>query len=313
MLNAEALSYLTEPLREVVLDHLNPTESVLAAIYIQHDTSTIFDTWCGFTSARRIQLPTRAFVLTVERALVLEDPTDAATTTASQRYLAASCPLERVIFFEVRSHLLDCALTFVMATANGAERVTVAYNGVSRTRVLVALACIRALLAYRPLLAYTRPNDASMLERTRALKDWYAQLSGLGLRQMNAVISYLTPGESILGWLEMPAIDERKWWQRFGISAYEQPSTVLVRTDQQMLLVKETKRLVRRQATYGSDAWVMPLEHVSEATIVSSKQRPVLQITLKHGATTEVVQCPLLPELVERAQGLVSSSFMKRE
>ena len=313
MLNAEALSYLTEPLRDVVLDHLNPTENVLAAIYIQHDTSTMFNTWFGFTSARRIQLPTRAFVLTMERALILEDPTDSATATASRRYLAASCPLERVIFFELRSHILDCALTFVMATANGAERVTVAYNGVSRTRVLVALACIRALLDHRPLPPYTQPDDTYRQERAMVKKDWYALLSGLGQRQMNAVISYLVPGEHILEWLEVPAIDESRWWQRFGIGAYEQPPTVLVRTDQQLLLVKETKRLVRQQATYGSDAWILPLEHVSEVKVVSGEHRPEVQITLKLGAITEVVQCPLLPELAERAQGLVSSSFVKRE
>ncbi len=300
MVNTDALSYLTEPLRDVVLDHLNPTENVLTAIYIQHDTSTIFDTRFGFVSARRIQVPTQAFVLTTERVLLLEDPTDAATSTAVRRYLAASCSLDRIIFFEVRSHILDCALTFVMATANGVERVTVAYNGVSRTRFLVALACIRALLAHRPLPPYTRPDDAYIQERTPALKDWYALLSGLGLRQKNAVISYLVPGEHILDWLEVPAIDESRWWQRFGISAYEQPPTMLVQTDQQLLLVKETKRLVRRQETYGSDAWVMPLEHISGATIVSGEQRPELQITLKHGATTNVVQCPLLPELVER-------------
>ena len=313
MVNAEALSYLTEPLRDVVLAHLNPTENVLAAIYIQHDTSIVFDTWFGFTSVRRIQLPARAFVLTMERALILDDPTDSVTATASRRYLAASCPLERVIFFEMRAHLLDCAFTFVMATANGAERVTVAYNGVSRTRVLVALACMRALLAHQPLSLHTRPDDACRQERSSALKEWYALLSGLGQRQMNAVVSYLVPGEHILEWLEVPAIDERRWWQRFGIDAYEQPPTVLVRTDQQLLLVKETKRLVRGQATYGSDAWVMPLAHVSEVKVVSGEQRPEVQMTLKHGAITEVVHCTLLPELAERAQELVLSSAVKRE
>lgn len=313
MVNTDALSYLTEPLRDVVLDHLNPAENVLTAIYIQHDASTIFDTWFGFVSARRIQVPTRAFVLTTDRVLLLEDPTDSATSTAGRKYLAASCSLERIIFFEVRSHMLDCALIFVMTTANGVERMTVTFNGVSRTRFLVALACIRALLAHRPLPPYTRPDDTYILERTRALKDWYAQLSGLGLRQKNAVLSYLTPGEHILEWLEVPAIDERRWWQRFGISAYEQPPTMLVGTDWQMLLVKETKRLVRKQETYGSDAWILPLEHLSEATIVSGEQRPELQITLKLGATTNVVQCPLLPEFVERAQRLVTSSAVKRE
>ncbi|HLJ32080.1 MAG TPA: hypothetical protein VKU38_00430 [Ktedonobacteraceae bacterium] len=219
---------------------------MLTAIYIQHDTSTSFDTWFGFVSARCIQIPTRAFVLTTDRVLLLEDPTDSATSTAARRYLAASCSLDRIIFFEVRSHILDCALTFVMATANDVEHVTVTYNGVSRTRFLVALACIRGLLAHLPLPPYTRPDDAYIQERTYALKDWYAQLSGSGLRQKNAVISYLMPGEHILEWLEVPAIDESRWWQRFDMSAYEQPPTMLVRTDRQILLVKETKRLIRK-------------------------------------------------------------------
>ncbi|MHB8595682.1 MAG: hypothetical protein ACYDER_02590 [Ktedonobacteraceae bacterium] len=264
-------------------------------------------------SARRIQVPTRAFVLTTDRVLLLEDPTDSATSTAARRHLAASCSLDRIIFFEVRSHILDCALTFVMATANGVERVTVTYNGVGKTRVLVALACIRALLAHLPFPPYTRPDDVHILERTCALKDWYVLLSGPGLRQKNAVISYLTPGKHILEWLEAPAIDESRWWQQFGISAYEQPSTMLVRTNRQILLVKETKRLVRKQETYGSDAWILPLEHLSEVTIVAGEHGPKMKFTLKKREETEVVHRPILPELVEHARALVSSSFVKHE
>jgi len=116
MANRETMSYLTAPLREVAQHHLKPEETVLTAIYAHPTVHLARGEWLWFAVYRQIHHPARAFVLTPERALILEDPTDPAASTADSEYLFASCSLNRVMLFELRSHLLDCALTLVMAT-----------------------------------------------------------------------------------------------------------------------------------------------------------------------------------------------------
>ncbi|MBF6612970.1 MAG: hypothetical protein IVW55_07545 [Chloroflexi bacterium] len=254
MANSEMMSYLSTPLREVAQHHLKPDETVLTAIYAHHTVLPASDRWLWFTGYRPVHHPARAFVLTPERALIVEDPTDPATSTAEHECLFASCALDRVIFFELRSHLLDCALTLVMATANGPQHITIEYNGVSEDAFLAAVACMRALIDDRPLPPSTRPDQTYARERAKAWKGWHAVLSGLELRQENAIARYLVSGEQVQEWLIVPAIDESTWWQRLGIGAHEQPPAVLVRTDRQILLIKETRRIVRGHVTYGSDA-----------------------------------------------------------
>jgi hypothetical protein len=131
MTNKEEMSYLTAPLREVAQHHLQPEETVLTAIYAHHTILHDHAGWLWLTGYRQVHHPARAFVLTPERVLILEDPTDPAASTANREYLFASCSLNRVMLFELRSHLLDCALTLVMATPGGPERITIQYSGVS--------------------------------------------------------------------------------------------------------------------------------------------------------------------------------------
>ena len=309
MANSEMMSYLSAPLREVAQHHLKPNETVLTAIYAHHTILSVPRSWWWFTWYRQVHHPTRAFVLTPARALILEDPTDPAASTAEYEYLSASCALGRIIFFELRSHLLDCALTLVMATANGPEHVTIEYNGVSEDAFLAAVACMRALLDDRPLPPSTRPDQTYARERTKAWKGWHAVLSGLELRQENTVARYLVAGEHVQEWLIVPAIDESTWWQGLGLGAHEQPSALLVRTDRQILLVKETRRIVRGQVTYGSDAWFMPLSRLHTANFVSRQRTPEVQFTLEHVGVTDVVHLPVLPELAERVLALVTSSL----
>jgi len=241
--------------------------------------------------------------------LILEDPTDPATSTTDREYLFASCSLDRIMLFELRSHLLDCALTLVMATPKGPERVTIVYNGVSENAFLAAVAYMRAVVDNQPLPPAARPDETYAQERAAAWKGWHAVLARLGMRQENAVTQYLTPGERVHEWLSVPAIDESTWWQRFGIGAHEQPPAVLVRTDQQILLVKETSRIVRGRITYGSDAWLMPKARLQAARAVSGKRNvPEVQLTLEHGGVTDAVRLPVLPELAERVLALVMAS-----
>ncbi len=310
MTSKETMSYLTAPLREVAQHHLQPDETVLTAIYAHHTVLPARDRWLWLTGYRQVHHPARAFVLTPERALIVEDPTDPAISTADREYHFASCPLDRIMHFELRSHLLDCALSLTMATANGLERVTIEYSGVSEHAFLAAVACMRALVDGQPLPPSSRPDQTYTRERTAAWKGWHAALAGLELRQENTVTRYLVAGEHVQEWLSVPTIDESAWWQRLGIGAHEQPPAVLVRTDRQILLVKEVRRIVRGQITYGSEAWLLPKARLQAARIVSGQRhKPEVQFTLEHIGVANVVCLPVLPELAEHALALAMASL----
>ncbi len=314
MANREMMSYLTAPLREVAQHHLKPNETVLTAIYAHHTVLLADGGWLWLTGYRQVHHPARAFVLTPEPALILEDPTDPAASTADREYLFASCPLDRVMLFELRSHLLDCALTPVMATSSGPKRVIIEYNGVSEHAFLAAVVCMRALVDGQPLPPSTRPDETYTRERATALSDWHAVLAGLELRQENAVTRYLAAGEHVQEWLSVPTIDESTWWQRLGIGAHEQPPAVLVHTDRQILLVKEVRRIVRGQTMYGSEAWLMPKALLQAARVVSGQRHvPEVQLILEHAGVTDTVRLPVLPAIAERALALVMASLSMPE
>jgi hypothetical protein len=309
MANMEPMNYLTAPLREVAQHHLKPDETVLMAIYAHHTVLNTRQRWLWLTWYSPVHHPTRGFVLTTQRALIVEDPSDPATSSADHEYLFASCSPERVMLFEQRSHLLDCALTLVMATPIGPERVTIQYSGVSEDAFLASVACMRALIDDRPLPPSTRPDQTYVRGRREAWKGWHSALCGLELKLENTVARYLVPGEQVQDWLIVPARDESMWWQRLGIGSHEKPAAVLVRTDRQILLVKETRRVVRGQVMYGSDAWLMPLSRLHTADVVSGQRTPEVQLTLEHVGVPEVVCLPVLPELAERALALVMPSL----
>lgn len=312
MTSNETMSYLTAPLREVAQHHLQPDETVLTAIYAHHTALPASDRWLWFREYRQVHHPARAFILTAQRALIVEDPTDPATSTADREYHFASCPLDRVMHFELRSHLLDCALSLTMATPNGPERVTIEYSGVSENAFLAAVASMRALVGGQPLPLATRPDETYTRERAIAWQGWHSALAGLEPRQENTVTRYLVAGEHVQEWLSVPAIDESRWWQRLGVGAYEKPPAVLVRTDRQILLVKETRRIVRGQTTYGSKALLLPKARLQAASIVFSQHHELeVQFTLEHVGVADVVCLPVLPELAERALTLAMASLSR--
>ncbi len=308
------MSYLTEPMRKVAQHHLKPEETVLTAIYAHHTVLHSDGGWLWLTRHRQIHHPARAFVLTPERALILEDPTDPATSTADSQYLFASCSLNNIMLFELRSHLLDCALTLVQATSSSPERITIVYSGVSELAFLAAVACMRALVDDQPLPSSNRPDEMYTQERATSFPNWHAALVGLELKQKNAITRYLAAGEHIQEWLSVPIIDESTWWQRFGVAAREKPPAVLVSTDRQILLVKEVKRIVRGQTVYGSDAWLMPKKRVQSARVVSGERNELdVQLTLEHMGVTDVVHLPIPPEQTERVLTFVMASSSMHE
>lgn len=312
----DQLRYLTAPLRDVARRHLDPGDHLLTAIYVEHDVRAMSHQTLGIAHETQARLPTRAFLLTLDRVLILEDPTDPATASADRDYLAASCPLDRIIAYEMRSHLLDCALTLVLATPEGngePARVTVAYNGAVEPVFLVALACIRAVVDGLPLPSYTKADETYARERTAALATWHQALTGLDMTQERAVERYLVAGERIQDCLAVPVIDESTWWERLSRTAHEHLRGVLARTDRQLLLVKETMRIIRSQATHGSDAWLMPLGHLRTARLVSSEHGRALQFRLEHAGTVDVVRLPLPDALHERALALAMQCLQQRD
>ncbi|GAC1402664.1 MAG: hypothetical protein NVSMB49_19040 [Ktedonobacteraceae bacterium] len=303
MANREVLRYLTEPLCTVALHHLHSDEDIITSIYVHHNTSHVREREYWFAWERQVQLPARAFVLTPERALLLDDPTDLAATTAEREYLVASFFLNHVMLFGLRSHLLDCALTLVVATSHGPEWIIIKYNGVASDHFLAAVAYMRAVVDHQ-----YQTYEVSARERAATRKEWHSVLTGVSLKQEYEMTYGLVPGEHIQGWLIIPTLDESTWWQRLGIGTHEQPEAMIVRTDRQILLVKETKRIIRGQKTYGSDSWLIPLRHIHTVRIVSTQEKLSLQITLEHRGVTEVVRLPVLPELTEQVLTLVSPS-----
>jgi hypothetical protein len=297
----EQLRYLTQPLIAVARHHLEPNERVVTAIYVEHSDRLITRHVLGLTQNVQVRLPTRGFILTEQRALILDDPTDPATTTADRGYLAASCALDRIIAFEMRSHLLDCALTLVMAEARGAERITIEYNGTVEDLFLAAVAWMREVIDGKPPPSHARVDEVYVRARAAALAKWRPLLAGLELKQENAVARYLIAGESVQDVLAIPVIDQTTWWQRWSLAVREHPPGVLVRTDRQLLLVKETIRIVRGSPRYGSDAWLMPLRHVRSACLVTGERLPELQVDMECEGIINTLRLPLPPELAERA------------
>ncbi len=123
---------------------------------------------------------------------------------------------------------------------------------------------------------------------------------------------YLVTGELVREWPGVPARDESKWWQRLSIGAHEQPSSVVVRTDRQILLVREAKRIVRGQATYGNDSILMPLQRLQTVSLVSGQRGAEMQFTLGHLGVTTTVHVPIPLEHAERAMTLATASLAIR-
>lgn len=305
---ADQLAYLTVPLAEVARRHLGANEPVLAAIYLVRCMHLAERPSWGVARSRQVWLPRRGLVLTPWRALVVEDPTDSLSANSRRGYLAASCPYDQIVALELRSHLLDYGLALVLAEGC-VLRVEIEYNGVSEPPILAGVAAMRGRLAEARAAS---PDNAPVMntligEHIASRQQWRDALAGLNLRQQHAVVRCLAPGETVQAWLRAPAIDESRWRQCFRLAAHEQPAALLVRTDRQILLVKESVRIIRRQATYGTDAWIMPLGHLGSAHLLPRRRsdQVLLAIHLARARRAYSVRLPLPAALGEQARTLV--------
>jgi hypothetical protein len=70
---------------------------------------------------------------------------------------------------------------------------------------------------------------------------------------------------------------------------------------------QESKRIVRGEATYGSDAWSLPLRHVNRACMTDGEGEGVtlLAVDLVRGGATYTVRLSIPATLDERARQVV--------
>ena len=158
-----ALDALPVSLKTGVQEQLSSSEAVLGAAYLIsfRDPPNIMPrVW---TSKRLPLAPERALIVTNRRVLIVEDTRGMAGSGANRQHVAASRPLETIVAIEIRSHLLDCALTLVVASSGDTERVTVEYNGVNEPDVLAAVSLIRGEIdaRLRPATPDARQVDAA--------------------------------------------------------------------------------------------------------------------------------------------------------
>jgi hypothetical protein len=209
-------------------------------------------------------VPGRALIVSHERVLVLDDPADSVTTSASQRYVAASCPMDAIVAIELRSHLLDCAITLVLASPDGVQRVTIGYNGVHEPAVLNVVGVIRAALDAQQTSNRVRTGISAAPTAGDASRRAATELSH---RQRYYLTKFVAAGEQLQGFLGIPALRRGRRLQRLSLLEHALPPVLLARTDRQVLIVKHAPRTLRREASYGCDAWLLPLRTFADAEV----------------------------------------------
>lgn len=154
-----------------------------------------------------------------------------------------------------------------------------------------------------------RVTQPSVPEQGAVSPEWRQALAGLEFKQERAVERYLAPDELVEAWLSVPAIDEANWWEHLEGALNEQPPAILVRTERQILLVKETRRMSQDDASFGTDAWLLPRGHIRNARLSPGRHEHEvsLKIRLEHAGATYEVRLPLPIALGERARALVST------
>ncbi len=257
-----SLDRLPPLLKAAVERQLASSEAVLGVAYLASFRDPPNVRSYGRSAGRRPE-PGRALIVCRERVLVLDDPEDSATTSAARQYVAASSSIDAMVAIELRSHLLDCAITFVLASPDGMQRVTIVYNGVNEPSVLAALSLIRTSLDSHRRSTAAGPG-AAPTEQVGAASHAAAKASH---RQRYYLRKYLAPNEQVRSFLSFPALRRGHLLQRLTLLAHEQPAMLLARTDQQVLLVKNAPRALRRQTSYGCDAWIMPLRSLHSAEV----------------------------------------------
>ena len=253
------LDRLPQSLASAAREHLSRSETVLAATYLLEIRDPGNVRWHRAAAERGPSVPGRALIVTDERVLVLDDPEDRATTTAAQQYLVASCPLDTIVYLELRSYLLDCALTLVLASTNEPRRVSIGYNGVHEPEVLAAVARIRTASAAPP----RRSCVASGGEGPNAsVQVPNPAIAALDHRHRYFLRKFLAPEEPVEWAIATPSTPRRPG---LGFLGHALPALLLAKTDRQILVVRDAPRRMRGRAPNGCDAWLLPLSAMDAA------------------------------------------------
>ncbi len=295
---AETLGALPPSLKAVAERQLVASEPVLGAVYLVsfRDPPAVLSR--SRSGGRLPRVPGRALIVTQARVLVLDDPADRASTSAAHQFVTAACPLDAIIGIELRSHLLDCAFTLVLAAPDGARRVTIGYNGVSEPDVVGAVHLIRRAMDLPERSASADSHEPVSAEQGDASR---RALHGLSLRQRNYVRKYVPSPEQLRSLLAIPALPRGRSWRRFSLLAHEQPAALLARTDRQVLLVENAPRVLRRAASNGCDAWFMPVRSLSWAELRQGQSESTLAFGLGGAKACYTVEVAVPASLSQQA------------
>ena len=283
MSSTRFLDRLPQSLASAAGEHLSRPETVLAATYLLEIKDPGNVRWHRAAAELSPSVPGRALIVTNERVLVLDDPDDRATTTAAQQYLVASCPLDVIVCLELRSYLLDCALTLVVASTNGTRRVSIGYNGVHEPEVLAAIARIRRA-SDAPLL---RSCVASGSDTPNAsVHDPSPAIAALNHRHRYFLRKFLTPEEPVEWAIATPSTPRRA-----GLSfrGHGLPALLLAKTNRQILVVRDAQRRLRGRAPNGCDAWLLPLDAIAAAEERPGQRDALLVFELGRAASRYTV------------------------
>jgi hypothetical protein len=276
-----SLSLLPSSLRAMAEHHLASSESVLAAVYLPNFRDPPNVRWHGTAAQKRPMTPGRALIVTHTRVLILDDPIDRATTSAARQYVVGSCPIDAIVAVELRSHLLDCAMAFVHESDNGTQRMSISFSGVNEPSLLDAVGILRRVM--NPRQADPGP-ESSFAVPVEHMSSPARATTEISYRQRYYLQKYASSSDRLQGILGIPALRGTRLVQRISLLAHEQPPMLLARTDRQVLLVKNAPRTLRREASYGCDAWLLPLHSVRTAGVRHDQSRVILAFGL--GAST---------------------------
>lgn len=248
-----SLDRLPASLKDLAEWHLSPSEPVLATVYLLEVRDPGNVRWHRAAPGRRAVAPGRALIVTGTRVLVLDDPEDRASTGTPGQCAAASCAIADIVSIELRSHLLDCALSLAVATIAEPRRITVRYNGVHEPTVLEALVAIRASwarLVGQGATAGTTGNEEDRYEAGRAIPD-------LDHRHRYFLRKFLAGEGGLKRLLAPPAVPVVGRYGALSFLVPEAPPLMIAQAEQQILLVRDAPRRILQPAEDGCDAWLL--------------------------------------------------------
>ena len=300
---SHSLDDLPEPLAHLARQHLKADERVVTWLYLPRTTRPQLR---GFVARRHrdsAQVPARAFILTVRRALILEDPTDDAASMIDQQHLRGSCRLDSILMLAVRSYLLDCALTLTAAERGAIPTLTIEYDGTIHGAFWRRIRYVRAVIDGRDPLVEMRIGAVAPNHHRG---DWFQALDQEGMHWKHYVSQSLAANETVQKWLVIPTIDRRRYLHKLVRADREYPPGLLIRSDRQVLYIKQARRIADEGPRFGADISLIPMVNLKQVRLIVEEGINWLELELQRSGATVTARIPVTDELAQRSHELVA-------